>query len=69
MTADSIIPDALDGQSYNRYSYVGNGPLSATDPSGHDDCKIEGLGCLCSSKTTAPATLSRAPTPRSKKFL
>jgi RHS repeat-associated protein len=34
MTADPTVPDAMNGQSYNRYSYVDNGPLSATDPSG-----------------------------------
>lgn len=37
MSADSIVPDPLDGQSFNRYTYVRNRPLSATDPSGHDD--------------------------------
>ena len=36
MAPDSIIPDPNDGQSYNRYTYVDNGPLSATDPTGHD---------------------------------
>jgi RHS repeat-associated protein len=36
MAADSIVPDPLDLQSLNRYSYVDNGPLSATDPTGHD---------------------------------
>ena len=33
--ADSVVPDPSDGQSFNRYAYVNNGPLSATDPSGH----------------------------------
>ena len=35
MSADSMVPDPFDGQSFNRFSYVNNGPLSATDPSGH----------------------------------
>ena len=39
MTADTIIPDSFDGQAFNRYSYVSNNPLSATDPSGHDSFK------------------------------
>jgi len=37
LSADSIIPDPTDGQSYNRYTYVDNRPLSLTDPTGHDD--------------------------------
>lgn len=35
MSADPVIPSALDIQSYNRYSYVGNNPLSLTDPTGN----------------------------------
>ena len=39
MSADSIVPDPLNSQSFNRYSYVNNMALSATDPTGHDtDC-------------------------------
>ena len=34
LQADPIIQNPLDGQNYNRYSYVGNNPLSYTDPSG-----------------------------------
>lgn len=36
-SADSIVPDPSDLQSFNRYTYVRNRPLSVTDPSGHDD--------------------------------
>jgi hypothetical protein len=39
MSADPTIPDPLNGQSFNRYSYVNNGPLSATDPSGYEDVR------------------------------
>ena len=35
LTPDPIIQFPSDLQSYNRYSYVGNNPLSRTDPSGH----------------------------------
>jgi RHS repeat-associated protein len=35
LSADSIIPDPGNLQSYNRYSYCLNNPLIYTDPSGH----------------------------------
>ena len=35
ISADSIIPDPLNPQSFNRYSYVLNLPMTYTDPSGH----------------------------------
>ncbi len=51
MAADSMIPDPYDGQSYNRYSYTDNRPLSFTDTTGHDvdgpqagDCGIVCMG-------------------------
>lgn len=34
MSADPTVPNPIDGQSYNRYSYVQNNPLSLTDPTG-----------------------------------
>lgn len=35
MSADPLVQQPDFSQSYNRYSYVTNNPLSATDPSGH----------------------------------
>jgi len=37
LSADTIVPDPTDGQSYNRYTYVRNRPLSVTDPTGNSD--------------------------------
>jgi RHS repeat-associated protein len=34
-TADSIVPNPMNPQSYNRYSYVENRPTRMTDPTGH----------------------------------
>lgn len=36
ISADPYIPDVVNTQSFNRYSYVNNGPVSAIDPSGYD---------------------------------
>ncbi|MGH8413183.1 MAG: RHS repeat domain-containing protein [Gammaproteobacteria bacterium] len=37
ISADPTIPDPFDSQSFNRYAYVENNPLTLTDPSGFDD--------------------------------
>ncbi|MGB5740596.1 MAG: RHS repeat-associated core domain-containing protein [Woeseia sp.] len=37
MSADPFIPNAGNTQSFNRYSYVRNNPLTRTDPSGFVD--------------------------------
>jgi RHS repeat-associated protein len=34
-SADPMVPDPLNGQAWNRYSYVVNNPLASTDPSGY----------------------------------
>ncbi len=43
MSADSIVPDARNIQAFNRYSYVYNGPLNATDASGNDPGGCEAM--------------------------
>lgn len=35
LSADTIVPDPKDPQSFNRYSYVKNNAINFTDPSGH----------------------------------
>jgi RHS repeat-associated protein len=40
LSPDPYIPDPLDLQSYNRYSYVSNNPLTRVDPSGFTDVPI-----------------------------
>ena len=37
ISADTIVPDFDNPQSYNRYSYVLNNPLKYNDPTGHSD--------------------------------
>lgn len=40
ISADTMVPNPANPQSYNRYSYVENNPVNHTDPSGH--CKRPG---------------------------
>ena len=35
MSADPYVPDPTNAQTWNRYSYVINNPLSITDPNGY----------------------------------
>jgi hypothetical protein len=40
LSADPFIPDPTNPQSYNRYSYVNNNPLTFSDPSGFSSCDL-----------------------------
>jgi RHS repeat-associated protein len=43
---DTIVPDPLDPQNLNRFSYTLNNPIKYTDPSGHSvDCGIGEARC------------------------
>lgn len=56
---DSIVPDPVDPNSYDRYSYSANNPITHTDPSGH--CwgiasglrGVPGYGTTCQNLDTA----------------
>jgi RHS repeat-associated protein len=41
---DPLVVSPLDAQAYNRYSYVHNRPLVATDPTGYGTVTVHG-GC------------------------
>lgn len=47
LSVDPLIVDPLDGQNYNRYSYVLNNPTNLVDPSGFGqaDCTSEKSDC------------------------
>jgi hypothetical protein len=43
-SADPMVPDPMNGQAWNRYSYVVNNPLAFTDPSGYCFLGLCGVG-------------------------
>jgi RHS repeat-associated protein len=50
LSPDPYVPDPDNTQSFNRYSYVNNNPLTLIDPTGFDDgdpsyCAEDGSGC------------------------
>jgi hypothetical protein len=38
ISADSIVPDGVNPQVFNRYAYANNSPLNYIDPNGHEGC-------------------------------
>ena len=57
-SADTIVPNPTNPQSYNRYSYVRNNPLGYRDPTGHYECQANGI---CVDAITVPQTLESTP--------
>jgi RHS repeat-associated protein len=45
VSPDTIIPEPINSQGFNRYSYANNNPLKYTDPSGHQGCDEQVEDC------------------------
>jgi RHS repeat-associated protein len=56
LSPDPHIPDPTNAQSYNRYSYVNNNPLTETDPTGFTDktCPAVAQNGACVAGTNQP---------------
>jgi RHS repeat-associated protein len=50
ISADTLVPNPENPQSFNRYSYGYNNPLKYIDPSGHDVCPADLSERECSSE-------------------
>jgi RHS repeat-associated protein len=45
LSPDSIVPRPGDPQTFNRYAYARNSPVTRVDPSGHTDCDAGNTQC------------------------
>ena len=57
ISADTIVPDPANPQSFNRYSYALNNAINRIDPTGHIDCPTIEEGCAPA--LTQPASISQ----------
>jgi hypothetical protein len=55
LSVDPFIQFPLNSQSLNPYSYIGNNPLSGTDPTGYEVCGADGSGDCTQVKETHEA--------------
>ena len=63
ITPDSIVPNPLNGQDYNRYTYVRNNPVKYNDPTGNMPCHLELIGCGSSANAPIITRDSSTPSP------
>jgi RHS repeat-associated protein len=61
ISADPNIPDPLDPQSYNRYAYARNNPISRVDPTGFGDTDSGAAMLGDSLMTSVSSTLENLP--------
>ena len=54
VSPDSIVPNNLDPQSFNRYAYARNNPINMVDPDGHSWMSAIGKGVSSLNPTFAP---------------
>ncbi|MEW5986447.1 MAG: RHS repeat-associated core domain-containing protein [Chloroflexota bacterium] len=47
LSADTIVPDPKNPQTFNRYAYALNNPIRYTDPTGHIVCEDSNLSGSC----------------------
>jgi RHS repeat-associated protein len=66
ISADTLVPDPANPQSYNRYSYVRNNPLGYRDPTGHYECHTNGI---CADIITSTWTPTRPASPNRQSLI